>query len=106
MIFGALLLAALAADVVPDFNGTYQQQMAGVRNLPADVRAFIDRRANCNHWSGEEPYDQDRRVQIQSAVKELRCEDLLKDETALQRRYQSNQPVLKALALSQDWSPG
>jgi hypothetical protein len=48
MIFGALLLAALAADVVPDFNGTYQQQMAGVRNLPADVRAFIDRRSNCN----------------------------------------------------------
>jgi hypothetical protein len=108
MFFGALLAAALAANVISGFNGSsqYQSQMASLRGLPAEVRAFIDRRANCNHWFGEEPYDQERKSQIRIAIKDLRCDDLTKVEAGLKSRYRRNQSVLNALELSQDWTPG
>ena len=108
MFFGALLAAALAANVVSGFSGNsqYQSQMASLRRLPAEVRGFIDRRANCNHWFGEEPYDQERRSQIQVAIKHLRCDDLAKVEAGLKSRYRRNQSVLNALEISQDWTPG
>jgi hypothetical protein len=106
MIAGALIGAALAANIASGGTHQYQQQMASFRGLPAEVLEFIDRRANCNHWSGEEPYDRERGLQIASAVKQLRCDDLSKDETALKSRYGHNQAVLKALEISQDWTPG
>jgi hypothetical protein len=84
----------------------YERQMAVLRGLPAEVRDFIDRRANCNHWFGENGYDEPRRAQIQSALNELRCADLERDEVALKRRYAKSPAVLTGLETSKEWSPG
>ena len=38
-----------------------------VAKLPLAVREVIERRAMCNHRGGEEPYDAERRRQIDEA---------------------------------------
>ena len=84
----------------------YERQMAGLGGLPAEVRNFIGRRANCYHWFGEDGYDEPRKAQIQSALNELRCADLEREEAALKRRYAKNPAVLNGLETSKGWSPG
>jgi hypothetical protein len=71
--------------------------------LPAEVRVLIDRRADCNHWAGEEPYDRDRKREIQRAIRDLRCETVPREETRLRRRYAKLPQVLLALADTRDW---
>ena len=60
---------------------------ARVAAQPAAVSRYVERRAMCNHWSGEEPYDADRRRQIARAVRALRCARIDRDEALLRRRY-------------------
>ena len=67
------------------------------KSLPADVLSYLDRRKGCAHWSGEEPYDAARGLQIAAAVKTLRCDDVEADETRLRKRYGSDPSVRKAL---------
>jgi hypothetical protein len=105
MRFGFAVAALFGVNVAMAAT-PYERQMAGLRDLPAEVQGFIDRRANCNHWFGEDGYDAQRKAHIQSALNELRCADLERDETALKRRYGRNQAVLNGLEMSKDWSPG
>ena len=105
LIGGALISQILEITLA----ATPAQQSAGLRNLPADVRDFIGRRANCTYWRseetsyaertelGEDDYDSEREAQIQSALRRFRCSDVAQDETALKQRYASNQAVLSAL---------
>lgn len=65
--------------------------------LPHDVEAFLDRRAQCEHWAGEEPYDGPRASEIEGAVQRLRCNNLEADESRIRLRYKRNQLVIKAL---------
>lgn len=53
------------------------------------VAELIDRIASCNHWLGEEPYDEDRAKEIDAAVGELRCDALEADEAKVLERYNS-----------------
>lgn len=64
------------------------------REPPPAVRAFIDRRAACNHWSGEDAYDRDRAREIARAVRALHCDRLPRDEVRLRRRYRSRPDLL------------
>jgi hypothetical protein len=70
--------------------------------LPEDVSKFICRRALCNHWAGEEPYDAARAHQITAAVNRLKCEALVRDENDLRRYYGLQPDVLGALELTKD----
>lgn len=45
---------------------------AGAQDLPADVRAFLERRLECDHWRGEEPYDPERAAEINANVQVVR----------------------------------
>jgi len=64
---------------------------------PKDVKKLIDRLAGCTHWSSEEPYDAERKREIASAMKDLRCERLEKDEAVARKRYAKHPGVLKVL---------
>jgi hypothetical protein len=98
---GLVLLAGqvIAADYETEFSALTQ-------GLPKEIRDFIDRRANCNHWYGEYPYDEERKEQIAAALMVLQCDRLRKDERLLHRRYIRNDTAIKALEVSKDWSPG
>lgn len=67
------------------------------KGQPQDVREMIDRLIGCNHWSGEEPYDADRKLEISSAMADLKCARLAKDEAAALRRYANKPRTIKAL---------
>ena len=47
------------------------------------VTRFVERADMCAHWSGEEPYDDARRAEIDRALREMRCTTLLRDGAAL-----------------------
>jgi hypothetical protein len=65
--------------------------------LPRPVAAFIERRADCNHWTGEEPYDAERRAEIERAIADLRCARIEKDERRTRARYARRADVIALL---------
>ena len=69
---------------------------------PQAVRALIERRAGCNHWTGEEPYDEPRRREIERAVRDLRCDTLDMDERKLRKRYARHPGVLRLIERTRD----
>jgi hypothetical protein len=98
----ALIGLCVSAKATP-----YDDKLAALTHgLPKDIRDFIDRRANCNHWAGEDAYDTERRAQIEAATNQLGCGHLEKDEVALGRRYSKNGRALRALRVSKDLNPG
>jgi hypothetical protein len=75
------------------------------KGQPREVRQLIDRLVGCTHFAGEEGYDAERRREIESAMKELRCDRLDRDEAAALKRYAKQPATIRVLqqarALSQ-----
>lgn len=67
------------------------------KDMPKDVVAIMDRQLECAHWSGEEPYDAERRKEIDAAVARLRCMKLDADEKRILQKYSGNEKVLRSL---------
>jgi hypothetical protein len=78
-----------------------QQEL--LQHVPPPVRAFVERRQGCNHWAGEEPYDEKRAKEIARAIDKLRCDRLDDDELDLRRRYARQPAALKLIRDSADW---
>ena len=94
-----MITAILAAAALAGADGPVPD---AARRLPRDVRTFVARRIECNHWGGEDPYDAERARQIRAAVERLRCGDLDRDEARLRRRHAASPAVLEALARARD----
>lgn len=73
-----------------------------VDRAPPEVAAFIERRAGCNHWQGEEPYDRERAAEIAGTLRELRCGRIERDERALVRKYRNRSDVIQLLCETRD----
>ena len=86
-MIAAMLAAALAATPA---------------ELPRDVRQFVERRMECDHWTGEEPYDKARRREIEAAIRDLRCAAIDRDDQRLTHRYSDRPQVLEALRLARE----
>ena len=67
------------------------------KGMPNKVKKFIDRQIACNHWGGEEPYDKERLQEINAAADRLKCNDLIKDEIKLKKRYKSKPNIIKRI---------
>jgi hypothetical protein len=80
---------AYAADINPS------------QKLPSDVVKFMEDRDICDHWRGEEPYDDERAKAIEEAW-QASCPGTDKALALLRAKYKSNQAVLKALAGYED----
>ena len=75
---------------------------ARVAAQPPAVRRYVARRAMCNHWGGEEPYDARRRRQILSAFRSLRCARIDRDEAALRRLYARRRSTIAVIDEAED----
>jgi len=64
--------------------------------FPADVERFIERRDQCDHFRGEEPYDQERREFLHQRLAEF-CVGTDKQLAELKQKYRSNKAVMKKL---------
>lgn len=47
------------------------------------VTRFVERAQDCEHWMGEEPYDAERRAEIEGNIRDLRCTTVRRDGEAL-----------------------
>lgn len=47
------------------------------------VTRFVERGEMCEHWMGEEPYDDARRAEIDGNLRDLRCTTIRRDGEAL-----------------------
>lgn len=70
-----------------------------------DVRDFLKRIQDCQHWAGEEGYDAARRTEINAAYAKLRCAALDADEQSLKRHYDNNPALLKLLDAARRQQP-
>jgi hypothetical protein len=79
--------------------------LADLKNgQPKDVAALIDRIVECNHWSGEEPYDAERRKEIQDALADLKCDRLAADEARALKRHANNPTAIRAIKEAKELS--
>lgn len=70
----------------------------GWRNgTPADVVDLVERHAGCNHWGGEEGYDEERRKEIAAGVARLKCDRLDADQRKLRKKYAHKPKVLRVI---------
>ena len=94
---GVSVAAASAAPAAPAASDDPPALAALRQGMPPDVSDFIRRAVVCNHWAGEEPYDDERRAQIHAAVQSLRCRALDADQAVLRGKYAGHAEVLGRL---------
>jgi hypothetical protein len=73
-----------------------------VESAPREVAKFIERRAGCNHFLGEEPYDAERAAELNRTIRELRCKRIERDERRLERTYRDRPALLLLLKETED----
>lgn len=66
-------------------------------DCPADVQPLVDRALGCQHWTGEEPYDNARAHEIETAIDELKCGQLSLEYDALMKKYAKQPDVTGTL---------
>lgn len=64
---------------------------------PADVVDLVERYGGCNHWGGEEAYNEERRTEIEEGAKRLRCDRLDADQQKLRKRYAHKPRILRVI---------
>lgn len=72
-----------------------------VASLPAEVLAFRERRDECDHFRGEDPYDAERGAFLSAAL-ERTCTGTDAELKTLRTRYAADAIVLAALADYED----
>lgn len=64
--------------------------------FPPDVAKFVERRDGCDHFRGEEPYDEERRLFLLQNMKEL-CTGTDRQLAELKEKYAGQPHVMKKL---------
>lgn len=73
----------------------------GKAALPTDVTRFKERRDLCDHFRGEEPYDEERRIFLEENLKKY-CTGTDEDLAALRKKYAGNATVTELLSQYED----
>ncbi len=102
LVVAATLIAPLAACQKPDASASAQEsRRAELLPNPAESKAdalefFQTRFEMCEHFSGEEPYDAERRAFLEQAVAE-HCPGLDRELAELKERFRDDAKILKTL---------
>jgi hypothetical protein len=95
-----ILLASASLGQVTDDAQTIP------KGTPKSVRDLIGRRLGCNHWSDEDPHDDNERLaEILSAAKQLKCQSLDQDQQDLEMKFRRQPKIIRLLKISRDWEP-
>jgi hypothetical protein len=70
---------------------------AGEQVLPAEVAAFVERRDQCDHFRGEESYDQQRAAELRSWLAQT-CKGTDAELARLRARYAGDHGVSEKLS--------
>ena len=67
-----------------------------IPKLSGDVEKFKERRDLCDHFRGEDPYDEERRKFLEENLKKY-CAGTDKELAYLKAKYKNNKSVMKVL---------
>ena len=93
-------LTANAADL------TDQEMDSLKKTLPKEVQKIADRMEGCAHWSGEPPFDANRRAEIEKNLKTLRCGELRSDEARVLKKFEAKKDSIKKVFEYSKIGPG
>jgi hypothetical protein len=93
----ALILLGLVC-AIPHARAVDRSAPSG---LPVDVAEYKERRDLCDHFRGEDPYDEERRKFLEENMKKF-CVATDKELASLKTKYKKNEAVLKALSGYED----
>ena len=96
-----LLLAITVASIGHAEDPTDLEALK--KGQPQEVASFISRAFNCWHYSGEEPYSEERKRQILAALEKYNCAGLSLDESKLREKYRKKPKILRALDAASAW---
>jgi hypothetical protein len=65
--------------------------------IPGDVREFLETRESCDHWRGEEGYDEERKAEIAWATCQA-CQGTDAKLAGLKRKYRTNARIIEKLS--------
>ena len=65
--------------------------------LPKDVTDFLSTRESCDHWRGEEGYDDERKAEIAWATCQT-CQGTDAKLAGLKRKYRTNVKIIEKLS--------
>ena len=68
---------------------------------PEDVASFIEQRDLCDHFRGEEPYDEERKKFLEKNIMEL-CTGTDSKLVDLKEKYRGNSAIIECLSLYED----
>ncbi len=67
------------------------------QDLPSDVSAFVEKRDLCDHFRGEEPYDEERREFLIKNIIKL-CTGTDKELANLKEKYKDNNTITEKMS--------
>lgn len=91
----------------PKVEDEWLQHPAGLCGMPEDVRKLVDDYDTCEHFAGEEPYDADRRNEIEVAVAQY-CTPAPARLAKLMQRYRNDAHIsawLRQYSVQADLQP-
>ncbi|TCP67922.1 hypothetical protein [Sphingomonas sp. PP-CE-1G-424] len=95
MIRAPLLPGIVAAAVFA--TGCSAQPRAASAGMPADVRAFVAKRTQCDHFRGEEPYDAARAADLDRRMRAT-CTGTDATLARLKRAHHRDRTAMQALS--------
>jgi len=96
---------AAAAAMLLAANSWQADLKVRLKSAPNDVEAFVVRRAGCNHFLGEFPFNEERAAFLERAIRRLRCDTLDREEQQLRRVHGGNPAILQLLDDAADLGP-
>lgn len=88
----------IEGDALVSDNVTVDDAILNVAmTVEPEVLNWVSRREHCEHWQGEEPYDDARRAEITVNVERLKCAALDAEEASLRTAYAENTATLSLL---------
>jgi hypothetical protein len=93
--------ATVASTSAASTNAPAPSATASPQVLPRDVRAFIARRDECDHFRGEEPSDEARAAELERKLKQT-CTGTDAALAALRRDHAGEPAAIAALANYED----
>jgi hypothetical protein len=85
---------AVLASILTIATGLCQAEPAP---FPRDVREFLAIRESCDHWRGEEAYDEERKAEIARATCET-CQGTDAKLAGLKRKYRTDARIIEKLS--------
>jgi len=80
------------------FLGDFGIKADGFENVPTDVKCFVENAMACEHFAGEEAYDEERGKEIENGLMKY-CIEAQKQMKVLKEKYNARTDVHQILTL-------